>query len=69
MLKAITTWVEAGQPPEQIVAVKLKGEKPEDGVLRTRPLCPYPAKAEWDGHGDRDKAESWRCAGPAAKPT
>ena len=59
-LTALEQWVEHGEAPEQIVASKL-----EDGeVVRSRPLCPYPQVAQWDGVGDTDEASSFACVTP-----
>jgi feruloyl esterase len=60
MLSALEAWVERGQAPGPIVASKLG----ESGVVRTRPLCPYPQIARYDGKGDTDRAASFRCARP-----
>jgi feruloyl esterase len=59
-LSALEQWVEKDIAPKQIVASKL-----EDGeVVRTRPLCPYPQVARWDGIGSTDDAASFACAVP-----
>ncbi|MEO6377652.1 MAG: tannase/feruloyl esterase family alpha/beta hydrolase [Caulobacteraceae bacterium] len=54
-LGAIEGWVERGQAPDRIVA---RGEA-FPGV--TRPLCPYPAVARYQG-GDAADERSFRCA-------
>lgn len=54
----IADWVENGKAPESIVARKLG---PEGGVMRSRPLCPYPQHAVYDGKGPADAAESFAC--------
>lgn len=64
-LKAIAAWVEQGQAPDSLIAVKFKNNDPAQGVERTRPVCAYPSQARWDGQGERDQAESWRCVAPA----
>jgi hypothetical protein len=28
----------------------------------TRPLCPYPQQAKWNGKGDSSDAANWTCA-------
>jgi feruloyl esterase len=56
-LAAMEKWVEDGVAPAQIVAAKLEANT----VLRTRPLCPYPAAAQWDGVGDPNLAASFHC--------
>jgi feruloyl esterase len=33
-------------------------------IDRTRPLCPYPAAAEWKRVGSTDEAESFACVSP-----
>jgi hypothetical protein len=53
----LVDWVENGNAPNSILA--LGGTVP----TRTRPLCPYPQTAVWDGVGDKDVAASFRCGG------
>ena len=60
MLAALEQWVEKKQAPAQIPASRVTDGK----VERTRPLCPYPANAVWDGKGDPTLAESFRCVTP-----
>jgi hypothetical protein len=62
--EAIVSWVERGRPPDRVVATKFAGDSPVNAVLRTRPLCPYPERARWDGRGDRRRAESYACVPP-----
>ena len=57
MVSAIEQWVEAGRAPDQIVA----SHATEGRVDRTRPLCPYPMVAVYNGTGNIDKAESFSC--------
>ena len=61
VLPAITEWVEQNKAPDMILATKYKNNDATSGIERTRPLCVYPARAQWDGRGDRTKAESFRC--------
>ena len=57
---AIIDWVEAGEAPETIIASRVV-----DGqVVRTRPLCPYPAVARYDGTGSIDDAANFSCVAP-----
>jgi feruloyl esterase len=59
-LTAIVDWVETGKAPEQIIASKI-----EDGqVTRSRPLCPYPEVARYDGTGSIDDAANFSCQMP-----
>ncbi len=60
-LMALVAWVEQGDVPDRLVAAKHASDDPASPVVRTRPLCAFPKVAEWDGKGERDKAESWRC--------
>jgi feruloyl esterase len=56
--KAIEAWVERGVAPDRIEA-----SHREDGtVTRTRPLCPYPQIARYDGTGDANDAANFVCA-------
>jgi feruloyl esterase len=61
-LEAIRAWVEDGQAPERLVAHKLADDGEE--VVMTRPVCPYPQVAVYDGGGDPDDAASFSCQLP-----
>jgi hypothetical protein len=62
---ALDRWVDKGVAPEQIVATKYKtGANPESGIVRTRPLCPYPQVARYKGSGSTDDAANFTCAVP-----
>lgn len=54
MVEAIVDWVEKGRAPERILATgaSIPGE--------SRPLCPYPAHAQY-GQGDAKDAASYSC--------
>jgi feruloyl esterase len=54
MLTAIQAWVENDDAPERVIAAG----KAFDGI--TRPLCPYPQVARYDG-GDPGAEESFAC--------
>jgi feruloyl esterase len=59
---AIERWVETDIAPERIVAAKHKNDfDPKSEVLRTRPLCAYPATAHYTGSGSTDDAASFVC--------
>ena len=63
---ALERWVEDGVAPAQIIATKHRtGSNPASGVLRTRPLCPYPQVARWKGSGSTDDAANFVCAAEA----
>ena len=56
-LTALENWVENGQAPDEIVAAHQS-----NGVIdRSRPLCPYPEVAVYDGTGSSDEAENFSC--------
>ncbi|HVR29955.1 MAG TPA: tannase/feruloyl esterase family alpha/beta hydrolase [Thermoanaerobaculia bacterium] len=57
-LQTIADWVEQGQAPDRVAASRIDAN---GRVLRTRPLCPYPLVALWDGKGSTDAAESFTC--------
>jgi hypothetical protein len=57
----LVRWVEQGQAPEQIVATKFNGDNPANGVLMTRPLCPFPSFAEYRGKGSTNEAANFVC--------
>jgi feruloyl esterase len=63
MLMELEKWVERNTAPVRIIASHLTG-----GVVdRTRPLCPYPKVARWNGRGGLDgvnHAENFKCIEP-----
>lgn len=72
-LGVIDEWATTGTAPERIIATRpavaggLPGAPP--GPPReplTRPLCPYPQYARYDGSGDPKDAGSFICVGPNA---
>ena len=57
-LTALENWVEHGQAPASILA---------QGAAfpgRTRPLCPYPQYAAYNGTGDPQEAKNFICKTP-----
>ncbi len=64
---AVKQWVENSRSPGPMVATHYKSDlKPDSGVLRTRPLCPYPQVAKWKGSGSTDDAANFECGAPAS---
>ncbi len=59
-LSAIIDWVEAGQAPDRMTARKIENGE----VTRSRPLCPYPQVARYDGSGNIDEADNFSCEAP-----
>lgn len=58
-LTAMEEWVERGKAPDELAA-----SHTGPGTARTRPLCAYPKVAVYDGHGDVNSAENFRCQRP-----
>jgi feruloyl esterase len=65
VVTALEAWVEHGHAPTTFIATKYVDDKPASGVRFERPVCTYPTALEYDGHGDRDAASSYRCVVPA----
>lgn len=61
MLTALEGWVENGRAPAEMIVSKIEAGQ----VVRTRPLCPYPAQAIYKGAGDTNLASSFRCGKPS----
>lgn len=56
-VSALDDWVRSGNAPDRIEAARV-----EDGAtVRTRPLCPYPETAIYDGSGSTNSSESFSC--------
>jgi feruloyl esterase len=56
-IKVIEEWVEKGVTPKRIVASHLT-----NGVVdKTRPLCPHPLAAKYNGSGDTNDAANFTC--------
>jgi feruloyl esterase len=63
-LPYLERWVEQGIPPDSILASHVT-----NGVVdRTRPLCPYPAFAVYNGSGSTDDAANFKCGEPQHVP-
>jgi feruloyl esterase len=64
-IHALQDWVEDGKAPQAITATKYAegadhGPDPHK-IAMTRPLCPYPQQAHYNGKGDRNDAASFEC--------
>jgi Tannase and feruloyl esterase len=65
VINALELWVEKGLAPASIVATKYKVDgNPASGVVRTRPVCPYPQISTYSGSGNADDAANFVCARP-----
>lgn len=61
-LLALVDWVEKGRSVDTIIATTWVAQlNPSSGVLRQRPICPYPKKQVWDRRGSLDLPSSWSC--------
>lgn len=67
-LTAIVDWVENGQPPDRLVASQYENNDymtgKHSGLLRTRPLYPYPNVSRYTGEGDISDAANWQVTEP-----
>jgi hypothetical protein len=75
MVDALVNWVEKGIAPESVTAKarnttpftgsSLNADVPASwGPGRTRPLCPYPAIAKYNGSGSIEDAANFSCVAP-----
>jgi len=60
-LSAIADWVEKGVAPDRLTGARLQS----GAISRTRPLCPYPAMATYNGNGTIDTAKNFTCHTPS----
>ncbi len=65
---ALEKWVEQGVAPDTITATKYRDDNPTEGVMMSRPLCPYPKRAHYNGAGDPAEASSFSCVEAARYP-
>jgi feruloyl esterase len=60
MIEPLDQWADKGVAPAKVIA-----SHATNGVVdRTRPLCPYPQEAQWNGAGSTDDAANFVCALP-----
>ncbi len=70
MLSSLVAWVEKGQAPDRVIA-SARGAGNAGGAntdlpatwspTRTRPLCPHPLAARYNGSGDMESAARFSC--------
>lgn len=65
VVMALDRWAMRGAAPAKIIATRYQGDNPSQGVEYTRPLCPYPEQAAYNGSGDPNQAASFACRVPA----
>jgi feruloyl esterase len=56
-VKVMEDWVEKGMAPKKIIA----SHQTNGAVDKTRPLCPYPQVAKYNGSGDTNDAANFSC--------
>jgi feruloyl esterase len=62
LMKALTTWVEAGTPPSAQNLTLSRLDATTGAVTMTRPLCKYPSYPRYNGSGDVNAASSFTCS-------
>ncbi len=62
---ALVKWVEEGVPPDTLLAAGGSAAPPSG---RTRPICPYPTTAIYNGTGSIDNAANFHCGGNLEEP-
>jgi feruloyl esterase len=66
--QALVDWVETNKEPGALLGSRAanvdKNPYYNWPAARTRPVCPYPEVARWDGSGDIEVAESFMCVPP-----
>jgi hypothetical protein len=55
LFDTMVSWVETGKAPDSIVS--------QNATLGSRPMCPYPQTALYNGSGDPKLFASWHCGG------
>jgi feruloyl esterase len=58
---AMERWVEQGVAPDTIIAMRPLPPTSGKPGMRTRPLCPYPKVARYNGQGSTDEAANFAC--------
>jgi feruloyl esterase len=68
VLRALDRWVTEGVAPDKIIGTGSIHDPadPSRSLKITRPLCPYPQRARYDGTGDPNLANSFTCVTPPA---
>lgn len=61
VVMALDRWVSTGEAPKTIIATKFVNDSPSMGIAFQRPLCPYPAVAQFNGKGNPALASSFTC--------
>lgn len=57
LIATLDNWIDTDEAPERVEAARIVGGE----TVRTRPLCAWPAAADYDGNGSTDEAENFSC--------
>ncbi len=60
-LDQLQQWVEHGTAPGPIIAARFEGGDESAVPVLSRPLCPYPQVASYNGNGSPERAASFTC--------
>jgi feruloyl esterase len=60
-ISVLEEWVEKGKAPDRVIAVHFPAAAVSGKPDRTRPLCPYPQVAKYNGSGSTDDASNFVC--------
>jgi hypothetical protein len=67
---AVINWVENGVAPDEVIGAgntAVPAFIPGSPTTLTRPVCPYPQTAVYNGSGNIDAAANWHCGGDLEK--
>jgi feruloyl esterase len=63
LLSGLTQWVEEGVAPQSVIATKYVGDAAQSDIAMQRPLCLYPKFAHYNGTGNPNVPQSYKCIG------
>lgn len=71
LLSALVQWVEKDKAPTSVIATKYKDDKykddePQHGIAMQRPICVFPEVPRYNGTGDPNLPENFKCVGTHA---
>lgn len=69
LITILADWVEKGIAPPDAIQQTLKDPKPPYAYTISRPLCRFPMYPRYNGSGDHNKMENWKCAAPKPGPS
>ena len=71
-INAVINWVENDVAPSEVIGTgntAVPAFVPGSATTLTRPLCPYPQTAVYNGSGNINDASNWQCGGDLEKNT